>query len=240
MSAGSEVGFAFAFLAGLVSFVSPCVLPLVPTYVAYLAGESFGAVRSGEAGLRERAAVMVNALAFVAGFSAVFIAFGLGASAVGQFLASNATAIRKVSGVVVVAMGLHLLGVLPLPWLDRERRLQAGGSGGGVINSWLIGVSFAAGWTPCIGPVLASILALASSARTMAAGAWLLAAYAAGLAVPFLVTAAALGRMRVWFTRLGPHLKRVEQASGALLVGIGIMLYTNTFLRLSGWFSWGF
>lgn len=240
MAGVAQVTLGAAFLAGLISFVSPCVLPLVPTYVAYIAGEGFSALRTGEASWRVRAAVLANAVAFVLGFSAVFVAFGLGATAFGQFLNANATALRKVGAVFVFAMGLHLLGVLPLPWLDRERRLQVGGSGGGLLNSWLLGVSFAAGWTPCIGPILGSILIVASNTQSVGAGAALLGAYAAGLAVPFLAAAVALGRLRTWFARLGPHLKRVEQASGLLLIVVAAMLYTNVFLRLSSWFDWGF
>lgn len=234
------IGVGVALLAGLASFVSPCVLPLVPTYVAYLAGESFAALRAGSASGRQRLRAMSHAVAFVVGFGLVFVAFGLAASALGQFLSVHATAIRKVSGVLVVAMGLHLIGWMPLPWLQRPRRLEVGAAAGGVFNSWLVGVAFAAGWTPCVGPVLGGILALAGNARTLGAGAILLFAYTVGLGIPFLATAAFLDRFHRVLARLGPHLARVQQASGLLLIGIGLMIYTNTFLTLSGYFNWGF
>lgn len=230
-----------AFLAGLVSFLSPCVLPLVPTYLTYLAGGAAEVTSAGsgdESVLppRVRRTVLFNATMFIVGFSLVFIVFGATATAIGQFFLLQSPAIRKVSAIIVIALGLSMTGLLPLPWLQRDMRLQTGGSGGAV-GSFLLGLSFAAGWTPCIGPILMAILALASNADTLSQGTGLLAVYALGLAVPFFAAAVFLGRAVAWFRKLYRHFRTVQLVSGVLLVGIGLMLWFNTFTWLNGMFA---
>lgn len=230
-------GLALAFLAGLVSFVSPCCLPLVPTYVTYLTGASVDELSGGmTAALRRR--VTFNALAFILGFSAVFVALGLGASVVGQFLRDNMTLVRQLSAVLVVAFGLHMMGFLHLPFLEREMRASVVPGRAGLRNSFLIGAAFSAGWSPCVGPVLTAILVMASQAGTAAAGGLLLAAYSLGLAVPFFLTALGLGWFIRHLPRLSRHLPRIRFGSGALMVAVGLMIYFNYFATLSTYFNW--
>lgn len=230
-----------AFLAGLVSFLSPCVLPLVPTYLTYLAGGAAEVTRQSGADVpglspQVRRTVLVNAVMFITGFSLVFIAFGATATALGQFFVLQSPAIRKVSAVIVIALGLSMTGLLPLPWLQRDMRMQTGGSGGAA-GSFLLGLSFAAGWTPCIGPILAAILALASQSATFSQGMWLLVIYSLGLAIPFFLAAVFLGRAVAWFRRLYRHFKTVQLVGGLLLIGIGFMLWFNTFTWLNSIFA---
>ncbi len=232
------MGYGVAFLAGLVSFVSPCCLPLVPTYVTYLAGTSYDELASDPARLKNR--VLVNAVAFVLGFSVVFILLGAGASVVGQALRANMSLLRQVSAVVVVAFGLHMMGFLRLPVLEREVRVGTGalpGAAAGLPRSLLMGAAFSAGWSPCIGPILATILVLASQAGTAGAGAALLAVYSAGLALPFLAVAVSMRWFLGWLPRLGRAMAAVRTASGALMVGVGLMIYFNVFTVLNRWFN---
>ncbi len=232
------VGYGLAFLAGLVSFVSPCCLPLVPTYVTYLAGTSYDELVSDPARLKNR--ILANAAAFVLGFSLVFILLGAGASVIGQALRANMSLLRQVSALVVVGFGLHMMGFLRLPFLEREMRVGAGalpGAAAGIPRSLLMGAAFSAGWSPCIGPILASILFLASQAGTAAAGAGLLAVYSAGLALPFLAVAVSMRWFLGLLPRLGRTMAAVRTASGALLVGVGLMIYFNVFTVLNRWFN---
>lgn len=233
----SPASAAMAFGAGLISLLSPCVLALVPAYLGYLSAAWGG-------GPVDRRQVLGRALLFVAGFSVFFVALGASATAVGRLLWFYQPLIRRLAGALVVVLGLHQLGLLRIRWLERERRLVSRLPAG---QGWLqgpwgavaIGMAFAAGWSPCVGPVLASILMLASTAETVGAGMALLGLYAAGMAVPFLVMAGLVGsgaqRLTPRLARYGPW---VERASGALLVAIGAMLYTNFFLRLPGYFNY--
>lgn len=228
----NAASIAVAFGAGLVSFLSPCVLPLIPTYVAYLAGGSLQGVDSAPtAALKRR--VMINAVGFIAGFSVVFVLLGLSASAIGRFLLYNQALLRQVSGVVVIVFGLSMMGVFRFSFLQREKRFQLRGRHAGPFGSALLGMAFSAGWTPCIGPILTSILILASNSASVLQGAGLLAVYSAGLGVPFLLTAASLGWFLKFSRRIRPYLGRVEFVSGVLLVVVGILLFTNSFARLS-------
>lgn len=233
---GEAVGYGVAFLAGLVSFVSPCCLPLVPTYATYLAGTSYEELVGDQGRLRGR--VMANAVAFVLGFSVIFVALGVTASGIGQLLRENMSLVRQLSAVLVVAFGLHMMGFLRLPFLERELRVGAAPKGpAGVPRSLLMGAAFSAGWSPCVGPILASILVLAGQAETVAAGAGLLALYSAGLALPFLLVAFSMR----WFLGLLPRVSRamatVRVASGALMVGVGLMIYFNVFTVLNRYFN---
>ncbi|HEY8497344.1 MAG TPA: cytochrome c biogenesis protein CcdA [Limnochordales bacterium] len=232
-----QVTFPLAFLAGLVSFVSPCVLPLIPAYVTFLTGSTLDESSDGDH--RQRRRLLLNGTFFVLGFSAVFVAMGLGASAIGQFLTGHLPIVRRLGGLVVIVFGLYMMGILRVLAFDQERRVQARVRTPGPLNSLLLGMTFAAGWTPCIGPVLASVLVLAGTTATAAQGALLLLAYAAGLAVPFLLVTLFLGRMRAGLRRLLPHAERIRFASGVLLVVLGVMLYTNTFVLLNSYFNWG-
>ena len=239
MNAASDLHPAFAamaFGAGLVSLLSPCVLALVPAYLGYLSAT----------GLEQpdRRQVLLRALLFVAGFSAFFVALGASATAVGRLLWFNQPLIRRLAGGLVVLLGLRQLGLIRIGWLDAERRLVSRLPAGrrwlrGPWGAMAIGMAFAAGWSPCVGPVLASILMLAGTAETVGAGMALLGLYAAGMAVPFLVMAGLVGSGA---RRLTPRLLRhgvwVERASGVLLVAIGVMLYTNFFLRLPAYFNY--
>ena len=214
-----------AFLAGILSFLSPCVLPLVPTYLAYV---------GGSAGAR-RAVVRRNAGFFVLGFSLVFIAMGASASALGSVLREHQATLTIVGGVLVIAFGLVMLGVLRLPLLYRDTR-RPPGPGTDTARPWgatVLGAAFAFGWTPCIGPVLGAILTAAGAAGTLTSGVGLLAAYAAGLAVPFMIAAFALEPFLRMSSRIRPWLPWVERGAGALLLVVGVLMVSGAFTRLN-------
>ena len=228
----SAIGIATAFVAGIVSFLSPCVLPLVPGYLSYVAGTSLEE-------LRDRAASRLRALGyaacFVLGFSVVFVAFGASATALGGLLLSWKYELGVAAGVVVVAFGLYLAGVLRLPWLEREIRFHAEVPGGRVAGAFLLGLAFAFGWTPCIGPVLGVILTMSASAADLRAGTALLAVYSLGLGVPFLLAAlftdVLLGRLRQ-LARVG---RRAQQGAGFLLAAAGVLMITGQMQAIGFW-----
>lgn len=226
------------FGAGLLSFLSPCVLPLVPAYLGYLAGSALppggGAV---PAAARRQAAL--HGVLFVTGFSLVFIALGTTVAGIGTLLRDYVPLLRRLGGVLIVLLGLHTAGILRLLILDGERRLKPPPPGGSPWRAFLLGATFSAGWTPCIGPVLASVLVLAGSTASWQQGMGLLAVYAAGLALPFLLLAFGLPKAARWLGALKRHAARVQFATGVLLVGLGMMVYADAFLWLNSLFDWG-
>ena len=221
--------FAIAFIAGLLSFLSPCVLPLIPSYVGFLTGLTLEELEV------RRGTALVHAVWFVAGFSLVFVALGATASALGVVLLHSQVWIGRVGGVIVVLFGLYLIGVLRPAVLMRERRIELARKPLGYAGSALVGVTFGAAWTPCIGPILGAILTMAAAQASLGQGAGLLAAYALGLAVPFLLAAAALDRFLVWFQKFRPYLVWVERIAGILLIVLGLLLVTDRFTLLASW-----
>lgn len=214
-----------AFTAGLLSFLSPCVLPLVPSYLAYVGGS----------GATKRALLIRNALLFVLGFSLIFIALGASASALGSLLRANRQVLTIGGGVLVILFGLVLLGLIRLPVLMRDTRVQAKHDASTPIGAVLLGMAFAAGWTPCIGPVLGGILTLAGASGTLLEGVTLLAVYSLGLAVPFLLAALALDPFLRVSRRMRRWLPWVERAAGGLLVIAGVLMVTGTYTRINTW-----
>lgn len=232
----TEISLPIAFVAGIVSFLSPCVLPLVPGYVSMLSGESIEQLRAGaDAGMGRR--IFLNSVAFVVGFSTVFVALGASATWVGNFLASQRRAFDIVAGILIIVFGLHLTGLVKIPFLYRDARLDTGAPKRGLVGSFILGFAFAFGWTPCIGPILAGILGLAATRDTVFAGMFLLAIYSAGLAIPFLLTGLGLGQFLKFYGRFRKHLQVVEVASGVLLIGIGILMAFHRFTILSGYLT---
>src|SRR5213594_831023 len=277
----ADVPLAGAFLAGLVSFLSPCVLPLVPGYISMLSGIGMEQLRQGEA---PSSGLFASALTFVGGFSVVFISFGASASAVGSFLLRNRSLLAPVAGALILLFGFHLIGVLiklnlragiilgvilvalgiaaylhhgPLfaglgaahffslslvgffgpsmaRWLNRDVHLRGGATQPGIWSGFLLGFAFAFGWTPCIGPILATVLALAAASDTIARGVLLLAIYSAGLAVPFLLTALGIGQFLKFYQRFRKYLHAVELFSGALLLFVGSLVFVNKLTWLAG------
>jgi cytochrome c-type biogenesis protein len=229
-----DVSIQAAFLAGIVSFLSPCVLPLVPPYMVYITGASLDEL-SGKsvAGMQSRA--LLAALMFVLGFSAIFIALGATASVIAAVLRQHLALLAQIAGIAIIIMGLHFLGVFKFALLNREARYQHARRPVGLLGAFTIGMAFAFGWTPCIGPVLAAILTIAASQQDVAKGAGLLAVYSAGLGIPFLAAAASLGAFMTFFTRFKSYLRRVEQVMGALLVVTGIMFLSGTMQAMSYW-----
>jgi len=221
--------FALAFVAGLLSFLSPCVLPLIPSYVGFLTGLTLEELEV------RRGTALAHALWFVAGFSLIFIALGATASALGVLLLRSQVWIGRIGGVVVILFGLYLLGVLRPALLMRERKVQLARKPLGYLGSAFVGVTFGAAWTPCIGPILGAILTLAAAQASVGHGAALLTAYSAGLALPFVVTALALDRFLAWFQRFRPYLVWVERIAGGLLILLGLLLVTDRFTLLAGW-----
>lgn len=276
-----QVSVVAAFLAGLVSFLSPCVLPLVPGYISMLSGIGVEQLKEGA---QPRGSLMGSSLAFVVGFSVVFIAFGASASAVGQFLVRNRSLLAPIAGAVIILFGLHLIGWLgrisiPLGlalgaallldavlewkrpgllgfslhpvhlasvslifllgptltrWLNRDIHFRQLGGQPGVVSGFLLGFAFAFGWTPCIGPILAAVLAMAATADNIARGVFLLAVYSAGLAIPFLLTALGISRFLRFYQRFRRHLHAVEVSSGVLLLFVGALIFANRLTWLSG------
>ena len=223
-----------ALLAGLVSFLSPCVLPLVPPYLVYLAGTSLERLADAEAEPRVRRETLAAAMLFVAGFSTVFVGLGAGASAIGALLRFYSNEIGILAGIVIVVMGLHFLGITPIRLLHREKRLEIQRPVG-LWGAYVMGLAFAAGWTPCIGPILAAILAIAATEATVAKGAGLLAVYSLGLGVPFIIAAFAVEPFAAFLARFRAHLGHMEKVMGGLLVLTGIAFLAGFFTQFNNW-----
>lgn len=230
------LSFTSAFLAGLISFLSPCVLPLVPAYLSFLAGVSLDQIRTSGGGSARRRAVGAAAV-FVLGFSVVFVLMGASATLLGQWLAAQAFWLGKVAGAALILLGLHLAGIVRLPFLLYEKRLQVRSGGMPVLGVFLIGAAFAFGWSPCVGPLLAGILALAGSRETVTQGMVLLAVYSAGLGLPFILAALAVESFLELLQRFRKFLRWVEMAAGILLILIGSVMLTGGMMRVASWFS---
>ena len=224
-----------AFLAGILSFLSPCVLPLVPGYVSLISGASVEQLQSPER--RMLRTVMLHSLTFVLGFSAVFIALGAVATGVGQLVNEYHSLLSKIAGVVVIIFGLHLTGLLKIKALYADKRLHEVKGGASAMGSFAVGFAFAFGWTPCIGPILATILVLAGAQQTVWKGVILLAVYSLGLAVPFLLTSLGVDRFLAFYGRFRRHLHTVEVLSGVLLIAVGVLIFLNNLRLLSGYLS---
>ena len=225
-----------AFGGGLFSFLSPCVLPLFPSYLSFITGMSLDQLQSAAGDARGRRWILANSLAFVLGFSMVFVGMGASFSALGQLLFDYRERIRLVGGVLIIIFGLYVAGVLPLGFLGPLPADPAPArSRPGLVGSWLVGVTFAIGWTPCVGPILGSILSLAGTAETVSTGVGLLVAYSAGLALPFVLSSLALGAFLAAFRRFRPWLPVIERTAGALLVVVGVLVATNYFIVLNSY-----
>ncbi len=231
-----QLSIPIAFVAGVVSFLSPCVLPLIPGYISMLSGASIEELKSGASAALVRR-IFRNSMAFVVGFSAVFVALGASATAVGNFLLAQRTLFNLVAGLIIIIFGLHLTGLLKIPLLYREARMETGAPRRGFVGSFLLGFAFAFGWTPCIGPILTGILALAATRQAVFQGMFLLGIYSAGLAIPFLLTGLGLSQFLKFYGGFRKHLQVVEVASGVLLIAIGLLMAFNKFTVLSGYLS---
>jgi cytochrome c-type biogenesis protein len=231
----TDVSLLAAFVGGFLSFISPCVLPLIPGYVSFVSGMSMDELRGGSADTTRWRQVLPPSLAFVAGFSAVFIALGASASAVGEFLMQRLPLLGKIAGVLIVIFGLHTMGVFRLRFLETEKRVHTQRKPAGLVGAFLVGVAFAFGWTPCIGPILGGILVIAGSRESIAEGVRLLAIYSAGLGIPFLLTALAVDRFFSASSKIRRHYHAIEVASGVLLIAIGVLIFTNRFTIIARW-----
>jgi cytochrome c-type biogenesis protein len=236
----ARVGIPVAFAAGVLSFLSPCVFPLIPTYAAVISGMSVAELRSQDPRLKRKArrATFSNGLLFVLGFTLVFMVFGASATALGGWLQEYRIWIARIGGMLLAVLGLHLLGLLRIPFADRTIAFDLGGRSLGRTGTFLIGMAFGAGWTPCIGPALASILTIAAVDATMREGIGLLAIYSLGLAVPFLLAMVLVDRFMSESSRFRAWLPRVQQASGALVLLIAVLLLTNSLSRLNEYATW--
>jgi cytochrome c-type biogenesis protein len=229
-----HVTIAAAFAAGMLSFLSPCVLPLVPPYLVYLTGTSLERFADAEAEPRVKRETIAAALLFVLGFTTIFVALGASASAIGAVIRAYSGELAILAGVVIIVMGLHFLGLTPIALLMREKRFEVA-KPVGLWGAYLMGLAFALGWTPCIGPILAAILAVAASEETVAKGAGMLAVYSLGLGIPFIVAALAIEPFAAFLARFRAHLGLVEKAMGGLLVLTGIAFLTGAISDASFW-----
>ena len=230
-----DVTLGAAFLAGLISFVSPCVLPLVPPYLCYLAGVSLDQLTGDTPSEVRRRTVFLSSLTFVLGFSTVFVSLGAGASAIGQFVRSYIDILSVVGGVIIIIMGLHFLGVVRIGLLHRQARVEVKSHKVGPLGSYVMGLAFGFGWTPCIGPVLSVILGIAGTRDTVGSGALLLAVYSLGLGIPFIAAGLFAGPFMRWMRRYRGHLGKVEKAMGALLVLTGVLFVTGQITTIAFW-----
>lgn len=226
------VSLFVALLAGVLSFLSPCVLPIVPPYLAYMGGISMGDLTGGQ---KSNRSTVIAATFFVLGLSTVFIFLGFAASAFGQIFLQQQELFGKIAGAVIIIFGLHFLGVLRIPILYREARLDAGDRSGSAFGAYILGLAFAFGWTPCIGPVLGAILSMAAQDASLSRGVLLMTGYAVGLGVPFLLAALFINRAMGIMNRFKKHMDLIEKSMGALLVIVGIMMFTGAFTALSFW-----
>ncbi len=223
---------SIALFAGVISFLSPCVLPIVPPYLAYMSGVSVGDMSENKQGRRK---VTLTALFFVLGLSTVFIILGFTASAFGAFFLQNQMLFAQISGAVVMIFGLHFIGLFRIPFLDQEARIDAGDKGGSAFGAYVLGLAFAFGWTPCIGPQLGAILSLAASEASVGRGTFLLGVYALGLGIPFLLAAMFMSRAMGFMNRIKRHMNVIEKVMGGLLLIVGFAMLTGAFSTFSFW-----
>ena len=230
-----DVSFGAALLAGLLSFVSPCVLPIVPPYLAYLAGISFQELSGENVSASMRRRIVLASLFFVLGFTTVFVALGATASFIGQTIAQYFGVLSVIAGVLIIIMGLHFLGVFRISMLYREARVNVASKPAGFLGSYIMGLAFAFGWTPCVGPVLATILFVAGTEDTALRGAALLAVYSLGIGLPFMLAAFFASGFLSWANRFKQHMRKIEIAMGGLLVVTGILFVTGSMSRIAQW-----
>jgi cytochrome c-type biogenesis protein len=231
-----------ALAAGVISFISPCVLPIVPGYISFISGASLQELKSqlelDPARRRELFwRVAGNSVLFVVGFSVVFVAMGASATYIGQWFAANRVVLARVAGAAIIILGLHTMGLTPIKWLNYEKRIHAQSKPMGLFGSFLIGLAFAFGWSPCIGPILAGVLVLAAQQETVTQGVFLLTAYSLGLGIPFIATGLAINRFLNFFGRMKTHMKLVEIGAGVLLVAVGVLVATDSLQALSRYFT---
>jgi cytochrome c-type biogenesis protein len=231
---GQSLGVLVAFSAGLFSFLSPCVLPLFPSYLSFITGMSVDRL-AGDVTGGARGRVLLHSVAFIAGFSAVFVSLGASFSAAGQFLFGYRDWIRVAGGALIVVFGLYISGFLRVGIFTRTKQLQIRNKPAGFVGSFAVGLTFAIGWTPCVGPILGSILTLASSDKTVQQGIALLLAYSAGLGLPFLLSSIALGGFLKFFKKYRRFIPAVERVSGIFLVAVGVLVATNYYIVLNSW-----
>jgi cytochrome c-type biogenesis protein len=233
----SSVSLMAAFLAGLVSFISPCVLPIVPGYLSFISGVNVAQFKEGGAPRDLVRRVVLTSLAFVLGFSTVFVALGAAATLVGSLLQEHKRTLGMIGGVIIIVLGLHTAGLFKIQWLLAEKRASVQSRPLGLVGAYVVGLAFAFGWTPCIGPILGAILLYASQQETVTQGVVLLSAYSAGLGIPFLLSALAVN----WFFKASGGLRKsmrvVEVASGVLLIGVGLLLVTDRLTLIAQWFT---
>lgn len=232
----SQLTFGVAFAAGLASFLSPCVLPLVPIFLAQMVGQS---VYQADESNTKRLITFLHALMFVGGFTLAFIALGATASTLGSFLHANQFLLRQVGGIILVIIGLHMAGVLKLPFLYWQKRFEFQPARPSYPASFLIGLIFAIGWTPCVGLILGPILGLAANAATLRQGVLLLLVYSLGLGIPFLLLGLGLDRFSRVLKWFKPHVGKIEMATGVIMIAMGILIYFNLFLTLNRFFNFG-
>jgi cytochrome c-type biogenesis protein len=242
-----NVTLGLAFLGGLMSFISPCVLPLIPGYLSFISGLSLDEMRgtpargtvavATAAPPHVRRRIILASLAFILGFTIVFVALGASASVIGQYVSARKSIFEKIGGAIIIVLGLHTMGVLRIEWLYQEKRVQTQRQPTSPFGAILVGMAFALGWTPCIGPILAGILALAGTRDSVAEGVRLLVAYSLGLGVPFFATALAINHFFAALAKIRRHYHKIELVSGALLIVVGLLIFTGRFTVIAQWLS---
>jgi cytochrome c-type biogenesis protein len=232
-----NVSFLTAFAAGLISFLSPCVLPLVPGYISIISGFSLDQLKDEQQKSALRRALLINSVMFIIGFSITFMAEGASASWIGGVIASRMRLLYRLAGLIIIVFGVHLLGIVKINFLYQDKRFHNVAKPRGAVGALVLGLAFAFGWTPCIGPILAGILTMASTKETVSQGVLLLAVYSMGLGIPFLLTSLGLNQFLAFYGRFKRHFRAVEMASGALVIAVGVLILTNNLSRLAGWFS---
>ncbi len=231
----TNITFVGAFIAGLLSFLSPCVLPLIPSYITYITGISFGELQADQQTHEVRRLTILHSLLFILGFTIIFVMLGASATFIGGFLKSHMHAIRKVGGLLIILFGIHLSGIFPIHFLLGDKRFVVKNRPAGYVGSFLIGIAFAAGWTPCIGPILASILMVAATEETVWHGIALLLCYSLGLGIPFFISSLALHQFLIIFNHFKKFIRMFEITTGIFLVIVGILVFTNSLTMMRNW-----
>ncbi len=237
MTPTGQMSYMIAFSAGFLSFVSPCVLPVVPSYLSYITGLSLEELTSETGRARAREIAMKNSILFILGFSTIFIFFGASATFLGQFFLSNQNIIRKIGGAFIVFFGLYIMGVFKFSFLARDKRFHFQNKPAGFLGSYLVGVAFGAGWTPCVGPILGSILLYASTSGSVLTGVQLLSVYSLGLGLPLFLASLGVQSFLMYSKKTSKYLGWISAGSGAFLVAVGVMIFSNSLTRFTSFLT---